>query len=448
MQIIFIILLALACLFLAVREIRLRRAMQILAESLADSTPTETREINAGIHSESVKQLGSTVLDTVAEATLERDSESEQRFFLEALLNEIKDCIFILDANEDIRFANKAAQQLFSTGGSLEGRFFLDACRDHRIYDTVLLAKEVGSKMSESVTLRFPRDDDPARIDPAQFLVEAEPLAIPGSIDHRPGSWVTLRDVTVELEAEQVRQDFVANASHELRTPLSIINGYLEIMMDEESELDTPMNRRAIQTMEKHGKRIARIVDEMLTISKLENAHEFLARETFNLIDPIESMISQLAPLIEQKHARIKLEAGDREDWPLIGDRFYWDQVFFNLIENALKQNDEPGIKISITLTDLGPRYQIEVSDDGIGIPAADLPLVFKRFYRVQKSHDQNKVKGTGLGLSIVKRAIEAHHGTISVDSHPGRRTTFTISLPKPTSAQLNPDSAEMKNGN
>ncbi|RYD30897.1 MAG: ATP-binding protein, partial [Verrucomicrobiaceae bacterium] len=116
----------------------------------------------------------------------------------------------------------------------------------------------------------------------------------------------------------------------------------------------------------------------------------------------------------------------------LAGDRFYWDQVFFNLIENALKENLADGrLVITVSLTRTPQEAVIRIRDNGVGIPRADLPFIFKRFYRVAKHHSQ-QIKGTGLGLSIVRRAIEAHGGSIGVESTLGVETIFTIRLPEP----------------
>jgi signal transduction histidine kinase len=119
------------------------------------------------------------------------------------------------------------------------------------------------------------------------------------------------------------------------------------------------------------------------------------------------------------------------DDRSLEGDRFYWDQIFFNLIENALKQNDKPGFEVQVRMSSTALEHIIEVADNGVGIPGSHLPHVFKRFYRVERSHAQNQVKGTGLGLSIVKRAVEAHRGTVTVSSKPGQETVFRICVPK-----------------
>lgn len=375
-----------------------------------------------------VDLLGMQIRDAISEAALTSESESRQREFLEALLNEITDAIFILDSQREIRFLNEAARHLFPSEQIYQERPFLDVCRDHRIYDTLSLAEEIGAKVSENIVMRL-HDSKTGRIREVNLHIEAEPLRFAINTSDS-GSWILLKDITAELETEQIRRDFVANASHELRTPLSIINGYLETMDDAEIDLNQALFRRAVRTMHKHGQRIARIVDDMLMISKLENAQDLLNVKPFDLRDSLNEMISQLMPLIEEKHARVTIDTGSREDWILAGDRYYWDQIFFNLIENALKQNREPGLHITIRFQAENGRYLISISDDGIGIPAQDLPLIFKRFYRVQKHHSQNEVKGTGLGLSIVKRAVEAHRGEVKVDSRAGIETIFTISVP------------------
>lgn len=428
-----IIIIALASLssWLGWRLFWLRKGIEGLASAIKKDPLPSMREIDAEIYQPRLRVLSSAALNTVAEATLVRDSELQKRQFLEALLNEIKDAIFILDSNREIRFLNESARQLFPSDQPYLARAFIDVCRDHRVYDTLTLAGEVGAKVSDNILLRKV-ESETGRIQELNLLVEAEPLMFRGSeLEEDQGSWVLLRDVTSELETEQIRRDFVANASHELRTPLSIINGYLETMDEPDSDLNQDLYRRAVGTMRKHGERIARIIDDMLTISKLENADSLLNHEPFSLRDSLDEMISQLMPIIEDRHARVSVKSDPMNgDWTLVGDRFYWDQVFFNIIENALKQNPEPGLNIKIRFREENGRYFISISDDGIGIPSADVPLVFKRFYRVEKHHATVKTAGTGLGLSIVKRAVEAHNGSISLESEPGVKTEFLISVP------------------
>lgn len=420
--------------YFALRYLRLRKGVRELADALTAGADDLNLNLSPATAQEDLALLRKAVINTVSEAALVRDSERRQREFQEALLNEIKDAIFILDRNREIRFLNTAAQQLFPSDQPYRARAFLDVCRDHRVYDTLSLAEEIGAKVSDNLSLRV-HSDGKKGFREISLLVEAEPLSFGGSVENT-GSWLLMKDISRQLETEQIRRDFVANASHELRTPLSIINGYLETMDDTDVDLSQALYRRAIRTMRKHGERIARIVDDMLTISKLESAADLLKCEPFDLRDSLDDMIGQLMPIIEQNHARVVVKTDSDEGWNLIGDRFYWDQIFFNLIENALKENAEPGLKITVSFHSEGGRYLVTIADDGIGIPAADLPLIFKRFYRVQKHHAQSQVKGTGLGLSIVKRAVEAHHGKIEVESQPGVKTAFTISVPLPPASK------------
>ncbi|MDG2122598.1 MAG: ATP-binding protein, partial [Verrucomicrobiales bacterium] len=267
-------------------------------------------------------------------------------------------------------------------------------------------------------------------------LMNVAPVKVPGETSVRHLR-IVIRDVTERLETEQIRKDFVANASHELRTPLSIINGYVENLMEGVVE-DPEAVAKALEIMKKHGDRLGRIVEDMLMISKLESLDGSgggvpeLRREVFSIRDCIGDVVERLTPMVEEREVKVVVEVEPGAD-EMEGDRFYWDQVFFNLMENAMKENPGRGLGLKVTgrVTRAGGR-EITVEDDGVGIGSADVPFVFKRFYRVAKHHSK-KVKGTGLGLSIVKRAVEAHGGTIRLSSVPGVRTAFTMELPPPT---------------
>jgi two-component system, OmpR family, phosphate regulon sensor histidine kinase PhoR len=139
-------------------------------------------------------------------------------------------------------------------------------------------------------------------------------------------------------------------------------------------------------------------------------------------------VLEHLTPLIDLRQPQIRIQIP--ANGVIHGDRFYWDQIFTNLLENALKENSQPGLVLTISGEWTEAQVILNVSDNGVGIPAEDVPFVFKRFFRCAKHHSQ-EVKGTGLGLSIVKRAVEAHGGAVSVRSTPGVETTFTITLPR-----------------
>jgi len=259
-------------------------------------------------------------------------------------------------------------------------------------------------------------------------VIDAAPLEDQTENDQR--TRVVIRDVTSDYQTEQIRKDFVANASHELRTPLAIINGYLENLIDDSVHEDPELTLRFLKVMRKHSTRISRIVEDMLVISRLESGEAAALKiKPFPFHGCIDDVLERLESMINAQQAQVRLKVKDT-GLRVLGDRFYWTQVMFNLVENALKQNPRPGLKITIGCARRDQGVEIWVADNGIGIPSSDLPFIFRRFFRVEKHHPQEDIKGTGLGLSIVKRAVEAHNGEITVTSTPGQETRFTIKLP------------------
>lgn len=342
------------------------------------------------------------------------------------LLDQVQDALFIIDEVQEILYANRAAKQFFGDDIEVIGRQLIEVCLDHNFV-------QIAERAMQSQSLSPIQDKVKLATTNRTVLIEAG--AINSNYQIGQGGWMMVRDITTELHTEQVRQDFVANASHELRTPLSIIKGYLEMIEDD------PKYTQAVGIMSKHTDRLARIVDDMLLISRVESADGDMVKKEvlFDIGDCIEDIIQQLQPVIDEQNAKVKVMLPpDSEDRNFLGDRFYWDQIFFNLIENALKQNTHvAALKIEVVVKKKAKTNQflIKVVDNGIGIPRDALREVFKRFYRVEKSHSQQKIKGTGLGLSIVKRAVEAHYGSIHVESQPGYRTRFIISVPGPPPA-------------
>ena len=413
-------------LWLAYRLVSLRRGIADLTEALKDESIFEQESLPETTNQDRLSRLSSAVLNASAEGKVTRDSEKGRRKILDYLLDQIEDALFVVDENYEVRFSNEAARRLFPAAQEQIGRPLIEICRDHHIDETVRLAVSANGKMRDQIKLVNSSET---------LLIEAGPI----DPDYKIGSgaWLIIRDITERLQTEQIRKDFVANASHELRTPLSILNGYLEIL-DEDGDDST------ISVMKKHTDRLTRIVEDMLTISKLESnqADESLLRmELFDISECINGTIERLQLLIDRHDTVISVEYPKEGLRGFYGDPYYWDQVFFNLVENALKQNARLGLKITVRVKrlEVNDRFEIDVIDNGVGIPAADLEGVFKRFYKVDKQHASGELKGTGLGLSIVKRAIEAHHGSISVTSQPGRKTCFHLSVPPPPLSVLSP---------
>lgn len=346
------------------------------------------------------------------------------------LLDALGDAFLLVDADANIRFANEAARALFGRR-ELLNRPVGEAFLDPRLADALLRCLATGEPVQSRVVLpqqTSPRGDLETRGVNA-WIIDAAQLSNPagGALTTR----VIIRDVTAEHQIEQVRKDFVANASHELRTPLAIINGYLENLLDDDMLEEPELARRFLTVMRKHSDRISRIVEDMLVISRLESGEaNALKIEPFKFRSCIKDILERLESVIRNQHAEVTVTMPDPA-LVMQGDRFYWTQVLFNLVENALKQNPYPGLRVVVGCEAAGENIRIWVADNGVGIPSADLPHIFRRFFRVEKHHSQQEIKGTGLGLSIVKRAIEAHGGTIGVTSVPGSETKFLITVPK-----------------
>lgn len=352
------------------------------------------------------------------------------------LLDALGDAFMLVDADARVLFANKAARTLFR-GRDLTGRTIHEAFLDQRLAAALMRCLDTGEATVTRAVLAQQSSPlgDQERRGMNAWVIDAARLS--DSPADEPTTRVVIRDVTNEYQTEQIRKDFVANASHELRTPLAIINGYLENLIDDDLLDDKELSRRFLKVMRKHTERISRIVEDMLVISRLESGEAAALKvKPFRIRSCVNDVLERLESVIHNQEASIKIEMPDL-DLTLAGDRFYWTQVLFNLVENALKQNPRPGLTVTVGCSRDEHSTRIWVADDGVGIPSADLPHIFRRFYRVEKHHSQEEIKGTGLGLSIVKRAIEAHGGTIQVTSIPGQDTRFTMEVPHVAEARL-----------
>lgn len=343
----------------------------------------------------------------------------------ESLLSGLGIPFVLVDRKGCILLANAPADDLFQSGGILR-RNILQLLDELPLVEA--MRKMINAEEMQESVVKFSRQNVKGKLEECFWQLIAIPLE--NTSDH---VGIVIHDKTKEHQVQQMRRDFVANASHELRTPLTIIRAYLEnFLEDEELFLDQELRQKTMKVMMRHTKRITRIIDDMLMISKLENVESSPLRQSqFVLSDVLAEVKSLLEAHCQEKQSVIECEFSE-EPFNMLGDTFYWTQIFFNLLENALKQNVEQGLKLGVCANKMeGGSIEIVVWDKGVGIPSAHLPFVFNRFYRVDTQHS-SAIKGTGLGLSIVARAVDAHGGKIRVSSIPGEKTKFVITLPKP----------------
>ena len=243
------------------------------------------------------------------------------------------------------------------------------------------------------------------------------------------GAVAVIRDMTEERRLDKLRKDFIANVSHELRTPISMLQGYSEAIVDDIAESKEEKNELA-QIIYEESLRLSRLVNELLDLARMEAGHIQLHQETVLIESYIDRIIRKFNGIA--KDQLITIEFSKEMCVPEADfdpDRI--EQVFTNLIDNALRHTGENG-PVHIHVENNEDAFQVSIQDSGSGIPEEDLPFVFERFYKADKSRTRKeKKKGTGLGLAIVKNIIDAHNGTITVKSLVNKGTTFTFRIPK-----------------
>ncbi|HET9067985.1 MAG TPA: ATP-binding protein [Amaricoccus sp.] len=243
---------------------------------------------------------------------------------------------------------------------------------------------------------------------------------------------VQIEDRTEQRRTEQLRSDFIAHASHEIRTPLASIIGYIETLQNHARD-DPEARERFLGIMAREAGRMRRLVDDLMSLSRIEMSEHVRPVEEWSLTRIAAESAAALLPLAEQLGVTLEVDLGDGEAARVQGDRDQLEQVFTNLIDNAMKYGG-PGAAVRVTAAGPGRpspnRVGITVSDNGPGIPREHIHRLTERFYRVSAASSRNK-GGTGLGLAIVKHILNRHGGRLEITSEPGRGSAFTAWLPR-----------------
>lgn len=241
------------------------------------------------------------------------------------------------------------------------------------------------------------------------------------------GAIIILQDISESMKLEKMRRDFVANVSHELRTPLTSIRGFIEPLIDGTvSDRETSMKYHRI--IRNETLRLERLINDLLDLSRLQSGKAYLDIQKVNIVELITNISNKFQPIFSSKKIEFKFEPPDSTLFILAdGDRI--EQLMTIFIDNAIKFTPVGG-HIEIDLAEEGNIVRISIKDTGIGIPKEDIPYIWERFYKVDKSRT-SKSSGTGLGLSIAKNIIELHKQKISVESIPGSGTTFEFTMKK-----------------
>lgn len=226
-------------------------------------------------------------------------------------------------------------------------------------------------------------------------------------------------------ELDQARADFVSSVSHELRTPLTSVTGYAEMLSDGEAGELTADQAKMVQIIDRNARRLLALVEDLLTVSRIEAGAQRMGADLIDVGTLVEGAVEAIRPSLEGRQLVLDIDGGIGA---VIGDRAQLDRVLLNLLSNAVKFTPLTG-KVTLAAGRRDGSARIEVSDTGIGIPLAEQPRMFERFFRSSSARDA-VIPGTGLGLTIVKSIVEAHGGSIGFDSVPREGTTFAVTLP------------------
>jgi two-component system phosphate regulon sensor histidine kinase PhoR len=357
---------------------------------------------------------------------------ADEDFSLRAILGSMVEGVLVANRDLTVRLANDRLTRMFALSRSPVGRTVMEVFRNHVLHQMAKRTVETEAPQFAELPVDIREKDG---FMPRHFQVTSVALR-PPTQEGIAGILLVFHDVTQIRSLEGVRKDFVANVSHELRTPLSIITGYLETLL--EAPTDRATTKKFLATMHKHAQRLNLLVEDLLELSRLESRRLPLKFQPVQLRACIAKALERSDSLINTVGASVIVDIA--EEIPLVeADPVKLEQAIFNLLDNALKYGAKPDLKVWVSTKRSGSDLVLEVKDNGPGIPLTDQPHIFERFYRVHKDRSRD-AGGTGLGLSIVKHTIQAHGGTVSLESAPGSGSIFTIRLPfMPSVWQLPP---------
>jgi len=338
------------------------------------------------------------------------------------IINCMGDGVFVCDRDSCVVLTNPAAGRMLGIEeSSLIGRPLPECSIDGTLTGTIIESLKSPDPAFATVSQEL----CPSGV-PSVFL-RAHTAPVRNDLGETLGAVTVLQDITTLKELDRMKSDFVAMVSHELRSPVASIQQQLSVMLE---GLTGDLTRRQIRMLTRAKERARGLMDlinDLLDLSKIEAGMVVQYKEPLRLEELLGKVHELIVPEAEAKGLKLKLHVG-RSIPPVNGDRNNLEAVFTNLVNNAIKYTPEGG-EVTTRIKAEGKNVRVEVSDTGIGISKKDLPRIFGRFYRV-KSEKTRQIVGTGLGLCIVKHIVEAHLGTISVESDEGGGSVFTVVLP------------------
>jgi two-component system phosphate regulon sensor histidine kinase PhoR len=368
-----------------------------------------------------IKSLTGTLDRLRAESAKQREQQqhalSEEHAQQQALFNSMVEGVLVLDRDGKVRLVNQAVERLFTLEHDIRGQSIMEAFRMHALQELVNRAAIEGQMTGGELEL--------PGIDLRCLSVNV--VSLLNRDGRHAGMLLVFHDLTRLRQLENTRREFVANVSHELRTPLSLIKGYVETLIDGAKD-DPAVALRFLQTIDKHADRLTFLIEDLLTISRLESGQIVMNLQPFELAPLVDHVLEDLTARAAEKNITLRNTIAPETKVQADGDRL--EQVLFNLIDNAIKYGKQDGaVDVSARVQD-DKFIEVSVRDDGPGIPGDAKDRVFERFYRIDRARSRD-AGGTGLGLSIVKHIVQSHGGEVWIESELGKGSTFFFTLPR-----------------
>ena len=392
----------------------------LTSRTLRDMAATASRigrgELGTRVPVRSADELGelATVMNDMAqriEGQMERISSEKGR--LDAILEGMGEGVMVTDAEAVVTLVNPAFCTLFATDAGVQGKKLLEISRHPDLYDACRAVLSERRERHQEITLAGGKST----------RVHWVPLMQLGVLR---GVVAVFHDISALKRVEKIRRDFVANVSHELRTPVTVIKGYAETLISGALTDDPERCARFLGIIDNHAQRLSCLIGDLLALSELESGEIVMQPESVQLESAVQQTLQLLELKSEEKGVTMK-SLGLKGIPEVRADRGRLDQVLMNLLDNAVKYSKEGGtVTVSAALEE--NLVRVYVRDTGIGIPEKDLPRLFERFYRVDEARSRER-GGTGLGLSIVKHIVQAHGGSVAVQSTLGDGAEFSFTL-------------------
>ncbi|OGF44182.1 MAG: hypothetical protein A2452_06990 [Candidatus Firestonebacteria bacterium RIFOXYC2_FULL_39_67] len=344
--------------------------------------------------------------------------EKKRRGQLKAMLDSMVEGVIVLDTSGKLTLVNKTFEEIF--------KIKEEQVLEHALIEAVR-NPELDSFLKEALETQRTREIELEMITPVERVFKIRAAFFGKEEEGKKGLIAVFYDVTEIRKLERSKTDFVANVSHELRTPLASIKGFTETLLDGALE-DKENNRKFLLIIQENVSRLDRLISDILELSKMESSPLKPEKDFFDIKEAVDKAVEILRPNSKKKN--IKIEIKITEKFPRVyANKDMLEQVFINLLDNALKFNKTKG-SVIVEAEETPAGIKVSVKDTGLGIPEEDHPKIFERFYRVDKGRSR-ELGGTGLGLAIVKHIIELHGGTVGMESKINEGSEFYFILPK-----------------